>query len=180
MTAGFAEEAATSVLIYQCGFFGNPGYTTYKEAITDLALDLYNKYYDLRLSVYKFRYSSRIKDCCRKELIAAKKACFCNTCNQEIVDEPFVEDEFMDYIRKLHNTTCDTYGEAESTSRRDMTWWPWWTNDFIGASKDEIIHIPENAEQVLCAALLEAKPELATNDPDWDFSDTDWNGFKIK
>jgi len=35
MTTGYAESASTSCLIYQCGFFGNPGYSTYKEAITE-------------------------------------------------------------------------------------------------------------------------------------------------
>jgi hypothetical protein len=174
---GYAESNTTSALIYQCEFFGNPGYTSYKTAITDLALDLYAKFYDGYLSVYENRYSKQVKDCCRKVLTADKNAKFCSECGKQIADKQFDHEEFMDYIRGLHSSTCDSYGEAEYVAGRHLTWWPFGSGNFIGAPKEEVIYIAEYAEVVLLSALFDAKPELRTGDDD-DFDLGDWKDFK--
>lgn len=180
MTCGYVENAMTSALIYQCQFFGNPGYSTYKEAITDLALDLYSKYYDDHLSIYENRYSRSVKDCCRQTLINNKEAKFCSDCGSQISDKDFDPEDFMEYITSLHSSTCDSYGDAEYAGGRHLKWWPYWNEDFIGAPKEDIIYIGENAELVLLDALLDAKPELRTQlGVDGEY-DTEWAAFKTK
>lgn len=180
MTCGYVENASTSVLIYQCGFSGKSGYSSYREAITDLALDLYSKFYDEHLSIYENRYSRSVKDCCRKVLIDNKEAKYCSECGSQISDKKFLYDEFKEYVSNLHCTTCDSYGDAEYAAGRNLIWWPYWTNDFIGAPKEEVIYIAESAEQVLLDALLDAKPELKDPDEDTYESDfpSDWERFK--
>lgn len=178
MTPGYVESACTAYLIYECAFFGHPGYTSYKEAITNLALDLYAKYYDDHLSVYENRYNGDVKDCCRKSLIADKTAMFCAVCGHRLADKKFDYEGFKDYVYNLTNTNCDTYGEAEGTATRQMTWWPWASGDFIGTPREEVIYIAEMAEQVLLAALLEAKPELVDPEDMTDFSYCEWEKFK--
>ena len=177
MNTGYVESSSTSTLIYQCGFFGNPGYASYKEAITDLALDLYAKFYDDVLSVYHNRYAREIKDCCRKSLIDNNDAKFCSDCGQELHDKPFDPEEFMEYIVHLQNSTADSYGDAEYANKRHLTWWPYWVGDFIGAPKEEVIAIAENAELLLTSALMEAKPELKEDVDDYGSND-DWEQFK--
>lgn len=182
MSCGYVENSAVSWLIYQCNFLGKDSYSSYKEAITDLALDLYSKYYDECLSTYENRYSVYMKDCCRKSLIADKEAKFCSSCGGRLLDKTFDADEFMEYVCNLHNTTCDSYGDAEDTSTRNLTWYPFWGTDFIGTPKEEVICIAENAEVVLLDALVEAMPALkaASNDADVNRSsfETAWERFK--
>lgn len=177
MVCGYVESAMTSNLIYQCGFFGNPGYSSRKEAITDLALDLYAKFYDDYLSIYENRYAKEVKSCCRTALVANKEAKFCSDCGKQLKDKLFNSEKFMEYVCGLHSTTCDSYGDAEETSTRSLMWWPYWLDDFIGAPKEDVILIAENAEAVLLAALLEAKPELKSEE-DEDFINSDWEQFK--
>ena len=176
MNTGYVESSSTACLIYQCEFFGHPGYSSYKEAITDLALDLFAKYYDDCLSSYEHRYSKDVKECCRKSLVADKTAKFCSDCGGQISDKEFGSEDFKRYVCELVGSTCDSYGDAEYAAGRTFTWWPW-SNDFIGAPKEEVIHITDQAEVVLLAALLEAKPELKDTD-DTDFSFCGWDEFK--
>lgn len=178
MICGYVESSMTSNLIYQCGFFGNPGYTSRKEAITDLALDLYAKFYDDHLSIYENRYGRDVKKCCRESLIANKEAKFCSDCGSQIKDKAFDYEQFMEYVIGLHNTTCDSYGDAEWAGGRDLTWWPYWIGDFIGAPKEDVILIAECAEVVLLAALLDAKPELKNEEDEIPFGSDDWERFK--
>lgn len=179
MVNGYVESASTGCLIYSCGFFGHPGYDNYKDAITNLALDLYAKFYDDYLSVYQNRYSGSVGDCCRKVLNLDKGAKFCSTCGKQISDKKFDYEKFKDYVCNLTSSTCDNYGDAEDTSTRQLTWWPWWVGDFIGAPKEDVIFIAEQGEVVLLAALLEAKPELKNpGDEETDFSFCEWDKFK--
>ncbi len=177
MCCGYVESSTTSVLIYQCGFFGNPGYTSYKEAITDLALDMYAKYSEAHK-----RARERRAKCCLQTLLAAKSANFCMFCRAPLHESRFDYQEFMDYVKGLHATICDSYGEAEGTKDRDMAWWPWGWEDFIGAPKEEVIYIAENAESILLMALLEAKPELANSEQDQDLvlHAADWEEFRVE
>lgn len=180
LCSGYAEDATTSVLIYQCEFSGHPGYSNYKDAVTDLALDLYAKYYDSCLNVYENRYSADVKQCCRNALIENNKANFCSKCGNEIADKKFSADGFCSYIRGLYCTTSDSYGEAEHANGRNLIWWPFWIEDFIGAPKEDIITIGENGQAILLEALLEAKPELRQYDEEDFLASEDWEEFKNK
>lgn len=177
---GYVENNSTACLIYRCEFFGNAGYDNYKDAITDLALDIYAKFYDEVLSTYQNRYASEVRDCCRKTLIANKDAKYCLHCGDKIVDKKFDYEEFKDYVVNLMNATCDSYGNAEITSTRNLTWWPYQSFNIFGAPKEDIIQLSEYGEIFLLLALLDAKPEL-TSDQDDETSEItfeDWEKFK--
>ncbi len=165
---GYAETCSTSMMVYQCGFFGHPGYTSPKEAFVNLALDLFAKFYDDVLS-----YRIPTNKCCEGASVLGsggssqlrEKYKVCDVCGIPLQERPFSPEDFMSYIRGLHGQTCDSYGDAEDTSTRDpLTWWPFWTNRFIGTPKEEIIFLRENAEWALLDALYYAKPELRVGD----------------
>jgi hypothetical protein len=173
MHCGYVESCRTSLLVYQCDFFGIPGYESMKQAITDLALDLYNKYYEECLSIYENRYLRGLKDCCRNALIADHDAKFCSKCGIKLKDKDFDTESFMHYISDLHGSTCDDYGSADESG---FHWWPYCSGAFIGAPKEEVIYIAECAEYVLLSALIEAKPELA--EAEESYRNRDWLKFR--
>lgn len=160
---GYVENSSTSLMVYQCQFFGCYGYASAKEAVVDLALDLYSKYIDDVLA-----YRKPTSKCCETaSLLGAssiaeirEKYKVCTKCGVELQDRTFDQDDFCSYLHRLHNSTCDSYGEAEVTSTRDLTWWPYWSSHFIGAPKSEILYIGESAEYVFLSALYSVKPEL--------------------
>lgn len=167
-------------LIYQCQFFGNPGYTSMKEAITELALDMYAKYYEDVLSAYQRRHSREMGECCRDTLIIKPRANFCMGCGHTITDRKFNYDEFTGYISNLHTATTDSYGESEGTTERSFAWYPFWTQDFLGAPKEDIIFIAESADAVLLRALLEAKPELKDPEREDLYVISEWEQFRVE
>jgi hypothetical protein len=179
MTCGYAGSSMVSNLIYErIGF--KEGFSSYKEAITNLALDFYAKYYDECLSIYENRYDRSVQDCCRRILNENKKANFCSTCGNQLVDKEFDYEKFAQYIMSMHEANTDNYGEAECTGTRELNWWPFYSfQELITSCKnDEVIFIMENAEQVLLAALLEGKPELKKDGWENHFSCHDWEQFK--
>jgi len=171
MHCGYAESCKTSLLVYNCRFFGISGYKLMKDAITDLAFDLYHKFHNECLSIYENRYLFGLSDCCRESLIKDHDAKFCSKCGSQLKDKDFDPESFTNFIRELHDTDSDSYGDADEGN---FHWYPFWTEAFIGASKKSIIYIAENAESVLLHALFDAKPELRTKEyslnvfPDWE------------
>lgn len=174
MSCGYVESNQTSWLLYGTHFHGREGFDTMQEAITELALDLYAKYYDECLSSYINRYS--FSKCCTDSLIKDKEAKFCSKCGKPLIDKEFNADHFIEFIVNLHGSTCDSYGEAEYANGRHFVWWPWSMHEFIDASKDEIIFIGESAEYVLLAALFDAKPELIKEN-DYEVHMRDWEDY---
>lgn len=183
MTAGYVESAKTAVLVYQCEFFGSAGYSTIETAITDLALDFYHKFYDEHLSVYEDRYCREYKHCCTESLIYSKGQITCVTCGRELLDKKFDPEEFCEFIHNLYNTDCNSYGEAEYASNHRMNWWPWGIDALIGAPKEEVIVIKEQAELVILNYLFKAKPELVDKEnefyQDFEYMNED-DSFTIK
>lgn len=184
MNCGYVESATTSSIIYGSDYLRKATFSSYKAAITELALDLYAKYYEEYLSIYQHRYDKDVKECCRESLIRDsrfnKETKFCAECKEEIKDKPFDAEEFANYIVNLHQTTCDLYGDCEWANGRDLVWWPWAVRDLIGAPKEDVIFIAENAEGVLLAALLEVKPELNTDPNYHPENDHDWKKFRAE
>ena len=85
----------------------------------------------------------------------------------------------MDFIRGLHGTDSDSYGEAEHAKDRDFVWWPWSTQEFLESPRESIIWIEENAEYVLLCALYDAKPELRNGTANTCVM-SEWENFKNK
>ena len=161
MSCGYVESNHTSLLVYGTHFHGHEGFDTAVEAVKELSLDLYAKFHDEYLSTYNNRYGADLKECCSKSLVNDKDAKFCATCGSRLEDKKFDGDAFMDFIRDLHGSTCDSYGESEWANGRDFVWWPWCNiGNLIGAPKETVVIIPESAEECLLEALAEAKPEL--------------------
>lgn len=185
INCGYVESNKTAPLIYGCQFMGYEGFSTCREAITELALDLYAKFHYEILDVYENRYAQDLKKCCLDMLIRDKNANFCPLCGSAIKDKDFNEESFMDFIRDLHGTDCDSYGEAEHAKDRHFVWWPWSTHEFLESPRDSIIWIEENAEHVLLCALYDAKPELRSKVFDVygtvnTYSLPEWENFKNK
>ncbi len=172
MSCGYVENNLTSWLIFST-FTRNERFDTAAQAVMELALDLHAKYEDEYLThpVYN--------ECCKKakEDPATSFCPKCGSCLQPNV--MFDATAFMDYVIGLHSTTCDSYGEAESTGKRDFAFWPWRAEEIVGASQDEIVLIGENAERVILDALYETREDLRKledrsdeNEPDeWRCSD---------
>jgi hypothetical protein len=152
MKCGYVESNQVSWLMYGCDFFGIDGFATMEEAIKVLAEDLYSRFYDEQIAPSEDEFGGDFRE--------------------------FIAQDFPEFIRSLHNTTCDSYGEAEETSNRNLSWWPFWANKFPDAVKaGTVIWIGENAERVLLAALYDAKPELKLEDDDY-MESRDWADFK--
>ncbi len=179
---GYVENCTVAVMVYQCGFFGHLGYASVKEAWLEFTKDIYAKYFDDVLSV-------RIptNDCCKTASMLGsghnsaemrEKYRVCEKCNTELKERPFDAEEFMDYFSNLRKDTCDSYGDAEDTSSRNLCWWPFWTKDFIGASKEQILYLGEYAELTLLNALYELHPELITEKEKYRGHSSDWELIK--
>jgi len=170
MHCGYVESCQVSVLIFSCAPLGRESFPSYKEAITELALDMYAK--------YTADHQSTAKSCCKKTQSALPDAKLCASCGREI-NTCFDWEKFQSYIIDLHGANCDSWGDCEYAKDRDLVWWPFWTDAFIGTPKEEIVLIPENAEIILSIALIEAKPELgAIKDIAHGYHIADWEKFK--
>jgi len=161
MSCGYVESNQTSVLIYGTHFHGHDGFESGTEAVKELALDFYAKFFDENMSTYNNRYSIEIKKCCREALIKEPSCKFCSACGSRLEDKPFDAEGFMEFITNLHGTTCDSYGESEYANERHFVWWPWsGLKSLLDAPKESILCIPEQAEVCLLDALVEAKPKI--------------------
>lgn len=166
MSCGYVENACTSWLIFSTheGHF-----VTAAEAVIELALDLYAKYEDEVLTpIYR-------GGCCRTQ----GDVNFCSTCGTRLKPKEFNGEDFMHYVTGLHSTTCDAFGESESTGKRDFAFWPWRAHELLSASKDEIVFIGEGAERVILDALFEVRKdfrdmELDPNDEADEWRTTTW------
>lgn len=150
MHCGYVESCQVSALIFSCEPLGRSGFSSYKEAITELALDMYAKFTE---------YHKPQDACCKETKKLQPNAKFCSSCRRDL-NTNFDWEEFEDYIRNCHSLNTDEWGSSEWAKDRDLVWWPFWTQDFIGTPKEDVLCIPENAEIILSLALAEAKPDL--------------------
>lgn len=151
MHCGYVESCKTSMLVYQT----DNKYSTIQTAITDLARDMFNKYYeDYNLAEHK------LKDCCKATSNSNDDAIFCMKCGRRLKYQNFDCIKFMQFITNLHDTDSDSYGESEFANGENLNWNPWTSFTFMKASKKSIIYIVENAEKVLVSALADIMPEL--------------------
>jgi len=168
-SCGYVESSMTSTLVYGTPFLGNRAFATRGEAITELALDLYAKFESDR--AYAESFQKEASSCCDDALKAGHT--FCPKCGRKVQAEGFDAIGFAEFIVGLHNTDCDSYGDAEGFGDRDPVFWPWSFSELLEADKSEVVYIAENAEHVILAALCDAKPELR----EWveeDFGARDW------
>ena len=154
---GYVESSMTSTLVYGTPFLGNRAFATRGEAITELALDLYHKFESDRSRSVSFR--KKVSSCC--DDAQKQDHAYCPKCGNKVQPEGFDVYGFTEFIVGLHNTDCDSYGDAEwFDDEREPKFWPWSFLEFLEADKSEVVYIAENAEHVLLAALLDAKPDL--------------------
>ncbi len=156
-SCGYVESNRTSWLIYGTPFVGNPGYDTIREAVTELAIDLWSKWESERVGPSTL-------PCCEKYRNVDEFE-RCPKCGRELRDDEFDVYGFLEFVEGLHSTTCDSYGESEyfsngTTVHRQARFWPWSLDEFRDADKEQVVWIAENAEHVLLSALLEARPDL--------------------
>lgn len=150
MCCGYVESAKTSWLIYT-SVDGRDVFNTKVDAVKALALDLYNKYVDENNCV------NQRKNCCENAT-----GLFCSTCGRALSpkNSTLDGDGFMNWICSLHETNCDSYGESEFANGQHLTFWPWRSEEIVGAKTNEVVFLQENAECILAEALYDQKPEL--------------------
>lgn len=163
MSCGYVENNLTSWLIFST-FANDERFDTAAQAVMELALDLHAKYEDEYLShrVYS--------ECCKKAQEDPAMS-FCPKCGSRLQNIDFDGMSFMDFIVNLHSTTCDSYGESESTGKRAFAFWPWRAHELVGAGEDEIVYIGENAERVILDALYESRDDLRKLELDGNYED---------
>lgn len=151
MSCGYAEDSSISFLIFESMTLK---FNTPKDAITELALDLYERY------SFKYRKALVVNKCCKEH--SSPSIRYCPICGRHLcVDDSFDYEEFLQYIISLHYDTVDTFGNLEFVNNRDCEFTPI-LNDvskFI-ASKSKSVVISHSAEYMILYALLKAKPEL--------------------
>lgn len=154
-SCGYVESSMTSTLVYGTPFLGNQRFATRGEAITELTLDLFAKF-------ESERPREAARKCCAsyQSQRIQEEFEYCPKCGRQLNDGSFDVYGFTEFIVELHNKDCDSYGDAEWFEGRDPAFWPWSFDEFLKADKSEVVYIAENAEHVLLAALLDAKPEL--------------------
>jgi hypothetical protein len=170
---GYAESCKTSTMVYGTPYFENKSFTTKADAITQLALELYAK--------FKLENKVFLNKCCLKA--SKRKDKFCSKCGKEIYNiREFDVYKFLEFVTNLHNSTCDSYGQAEYFDTLEPQFSPWSFLDFWETDKSETIYIAENAEYVLLAALLESKNNLIELEDSVEFVNCiqarDWHIFK--
>ncbi len=176
MCCGYVESSKTSWLIFTTH---HGRFDTAAQAVIELALDLHAKHEDEILSL-QYVYH---KECCKEAKLVPENM-HCPKCGTRLKDLAFDAEHFMQYISNLHNTDCDSYGESESTVKRDFAFWPWRAHDIVGASKDEVVFIGENAERVILDALYEAREDLrkleyvGNNDPGEEWRSAGWRNVR--
>lgn len=166
MRCGYAESCSVSWLIFSTTFLAggksrNVSFASKKEAITSLAIDLYNRYRTQVLDTYNQK--PFLDNCCQKTLNGNKQATICSACGHSLLDKSFDSDEFMRFISDIHCQTSDSYDEdvyVRTGEDVHLTWSPFWTENVFSVPREQIICIEEYAEVTLLEALLEAKPEL--------------------
>lgn len=167
MSCGYVENACTSWLIFSAH---EDCFPTAAEAVIELALDLHAKYEDEVLTpIHR-------GSCCRTQ----GDVNFCSTCGTRLKPKEFNAEDFMHYVTGLHSTTCDAYGESESTGKRAFAFWPWRAHELLSASKDEIVFIGECAERVILDALYEVHKELRDLEYEPDDETDDWRSITWK
>lgn len=175
MCCGYVESSMTSWLIFSTMDKGDK-FKTAGEAIVELALDLHAKYEDEQSHS---RGSGR--KCCENTKSLHSQAKFCMGCGHRLDDGRFDELGFVEFVKDLHVRNCDAFGESECAGDRDFVFWPWRAEEIVGASKDEIVLLSENAEGVILSALYEAKPELRDSEFASECAcDADWAKVKAK
>ena len=171
MTCGYVESSMVSNLVF--GPQGHSGFATHKEAIIELALDMYAKY---NWEEAPRRTGVKCDDCVKRQPAQFN---FCPSCGKSLKDDGFDAEVFCQFIKDLHTTDTDSYGESDECDERVMAWCPWASDDILDAHRDEVVFIAEDAEHILLAALFDAKPELKNNDytlGDWQVEK--WEAFK--
>lgn len=115
--------------------------------------------------------------CCQRVIDTIENSKYCFECGRRLSRYQFDKNDFMEFVTSLHGRTCDSYGDAECTESCELTWWPFSIGSFIGAPRNEVAFLAEDAQVILLKALLDAKPELKSSEED-DFVNLDWENFK--
>lgn len=171
MTCGYVESGFVSELTFASY---NEGFATAKEAVTELALDMYAKYTEEHVG------DVQTKKCCKAAKQKEAGFNFCPKCGSSLFDaDSFDEDVFMEMIVSLHNATNDTYGEMEYANERDFAFRPYGANIFKNGGKD-VVCIPECAEEVLLLALSEAMPDVVEKPSVSISAESAWDMIKEK
>lgn len=175
MSCGYVENNTTSWIIFTT-FSHRERYETAAEAVIELAKDLYAKYEDEAL----LHKSTTLEKCCSDgTALGLPDRNYCHVCGRRLADETFDAEGFMEYVTGLHSTTSDSFGESEATATRDFAFWPWRAEEIVGAGKDEVVLIGENAERVILDALFEEREDLRKlsydPDPEDDWRSSTWS-----
>lgn len=172
-SCGYVESSSVSTVIWGLEYTrAKESFATKAEALTELALDMYAKFCE------ECPKHSRSKTCCKKAVAAKNGSNYCPKCGNYLADLRFDWEEFVDMIQTLQNGDANSYGESETASGRRIAWAPWDTTNLFENKGEDVLIVSENAELVILAALLEAKPELNHDEIEVGMGQDDWETLK--
>jgi len=131
-------------------------------AIETLAEDMWYKFQSVAQD-FRDTHLKYGKDCCKWHMENSDKR-NCGVCGGNLYNKLYVDD-LVSFIRSLHDSDCDNYGESEcfylsKEDHRCAVWYPWWPDraiDFI--KKDQYMSVPENAATIIAAVAMKKHPD---------------------
>jgi hypothetical protein len=175
LTSGYVEDASMAPLFFV--FEGEQEFATVREALTDLAHALLDKY-----QIDQNRDDPRFRWCCRQTKLKNPAATHCTGatfCKQSLTPRGVYFDAFESWIWELHGKTAGSWGAADTG-----LWWPWVDfYDALGMVKSSAV-IFEKAEKWLTLSIDPARledPEKATYATWFETNGKhyDWNDFAL-
>lgn len=165
LSFGYVENNTTSWLIYKSN---DKTPETRCEALESLVAYLWDKYSnEMNKSHERSLGYSYGNKCCQRNWLDNKYVNYikrtenpisCPTCNMTYpVTWDFDPEEWVDYLRSLHNSIADDYGEHEYVEN-PYGWSPWIFN--FDVPQHQTIIIKELAEDILTLILYKMHPEL--------------------
>lgn len=156
MQNGYAESHTAAWLCFGPNVAGK-GFASAKDAVCELALDLYAK------AVVTLPSERR---CTHKVPEGAE---FCPKCGASAAGpKPLDAEAFIEYVGELWGSTCDSYSDDERIDHdgveRSLIWNPWKAEL---REPRQTIEIRLMAAEVVALALTEVHTDFATHNKEW-------------
>jgi hypothetical protein len=132
---GYVESSMLSYF----PFVSSNKYRDAKSALIDLSLFLKEQYH--------IRYAKDPRDCCLKSKENDSEAKYCSRCSSSLVEEPFDDENFVDWLRRMSTCDVDTFHADIIEYDEEHRWQP---DGLEGGTNLRFVY---QAEWVIAAAI---------------------------